>query len=47
MQYSVKLIIVVGESFDDNVSSMAFNKKGIVQLETAVDEGKVDIVCDG
>ena len=35
---------VVGESFDDNVSGMTFNRKGIGQLETAVDEGKIDIV---
>ena len=35
---------IVGESFDDNVSGMTFNRKGLGQLETAVDEGKVDIV---
>ncbi len=35
---------VVGESFDDNVSGMTFNRKGIGELETAVDEGKIDIV---
>ena len=35
---------IVGESFDDNVSGMTFNRKGIGELETAVDEGKIDIV---
>ena len=35
---------IIGESFDDNVSGMTFNRKGIGQLETAVDEGKIDIV---
>ncbi len=35
---------IVGESFDDNVSGMTFNRKGLGQLDTAVDEGKIDIV---
>ena len=35
---------IVGESFDDNVSGMTFNRKGIGELETAVDERKIDIV---
>ncbi len=35
---------VVGESFDDNVSGMTFNRKGLGELEIAVDEGKIDVV---
>ena len=35
---------VVGESFDDNVSGMTFNRKGLGELENAVDEGKIDVV---
>lgn len=35
---------VVGESFDDNVSGMTFNRKGLGELENAVDEGKVEVV---
>ena len=35
---------VVGESFDDNVSGMTFNRKGLGELEDAVDEGKVELV---
>ncbi len=35
---------VVGESFDDNVSGMTFNRKGLAELENAVDEGKIDVV---
>lgn len=35
---------VVGESFDDNVSGMTFNRKGLDELESAVDEGKIDTV---
>lgn len=35
---------VVGESFDDNVSVMTFNRKGLGKLENAVDEGKVEVV---
>ena len=35
---------IVGESFDDNVSGMTFNRKGLGKLEIAVDEGKSDVV---
>ncbi|MCH5197083.1 MAG: recombinase family protein [Oscillospiraceae bacterium] len=35
---------IVGESFDDNVSGMTFKRKGLGELENAVDEGKVEIV---
>ncbi len=35
---------VVGESFDDNVSGMTFNRKGLGELENAVDDGKVEVV---
>lgn len=35
---------IVGESFDDNVSGMMFNRKGLGKLEIAVDEGKIDVV---
>ena len=35
---------IVGESFDDNVSGMTFNRKGLGKLEIAVDEGKIDVV---
>ena len=35
---------IVGESFDDNVSGMTFNRKGFGKLEIAVDEGKIDVV---
>ena len=35
---------IVGESFDDNVSGMTFNRKGLGELENAVDEGKVELV---
>lgn len=35
---------VVGESFGDNVSGMTFNRKGLAELESAVDEGKVEVV---
>ena len=35
---------IVGESFDDNVSGMTFNRKGLGLLEDAVDEGKVELV---
>lgn len=35
---------VIGESFDDNVSGMTFNRKGLGELEIAVDEGKIDVV---
>lgn len=35
---------IVGESSDDNVSGMTFDRKGLAKLENAVDEGKVDVV---
>lgn len=35
---------IVGESFDDNISGMTFNRKGLGKLEIAVDEGKIDVV---
>ena len=34
----------MGESFDDNVSGMTFDRKGLNQLELAVDEGLVEVV---
>lgn len=35
---------VVGESFDDNVSGMHFDREGIEQLCEAVDAGRIDAV---
>lgn len=35
---------IIGESFDDNVSGMTFNRKGLGELENAVDEGKIEVV---
>ncbi len=35
---------IVGESFDDNVSGMTFNRKGLGELEDAVDEGAIEVV---
>ena len=35
---------IVGESFDDNVSGMTFNRQGLGELENAVDEGKIEVV---
>lgn len=35
---------IVGESFDDNISGMTFDRKGLSELELAVDEGKIDVV---
>lgn len=35
---------IVGESFDDNVSGMTFKRKGLSELELAVDEGLIDMV---
>ncbi len=35
---------IVGESFDDNVSGMSFNRKGLEELEAAVDKGIVELV---
>lgn len=35
---------IVGESFDDNVSGMTFNRKGLGELENAVDEGAIEVL---
>lgn len=35
---------IVGESFDDNVSGMHFDRDGIAQLSEAVDAGRIDAV---
>lgn len=35
---------IVGESFDNNVSGMTFNRKGLGELENAVDENKIEVV---
>ncbi len=35
---------IVGESFDDNVSGMTFERKGLHELELAVEEGKIEVV---
>ena len=35
---------IVGESFDDNVSGMTFQRKGLGELELAVDENRIDAV---
>lgn len=35
---------IVGESFDDNVSGMTFERKGLGELETAVEDSKVDTI---
>lgn len=35
---------VVGESFDDNVSGMTFNRKGLSEMEQAVSESLIDAV---
>ena len=35
---------IAGESFDDNVSGMTFERKGLHQIELAVEDGKVDVV---
>lgn len=37
-------IEVVGESYDDNVSGMTFEREGLNQLEDAVMDGKIDVV---
>lgn len=36
--------IIVGESFDDNVSGMEFNRRGLDELTAAVDRGALDAV---
>ena len=35
---------IVGESFDDNVSGMHFNREGIEKIYDAVEEGRIDAV---
>ncbi len=35
---------IVGESYDDNVSGMRFDRKGLNQITQAVDAGKIDAV---
>ena len=35
---------ITGESFDDNVSGMTFERKGLHQIELAVEGGKVDVL---
>lgn len=35
---------ISGESFDDNVSGMTFERKGLHQIELAVEDGKVDVL---
>ena len=35
---------ITGESFDDNVSGMTFERKGLHQSELAVEDGKVDVL---
>ena len=35
---------IVGESYDDNVSGMRFDRKGLNQVSQEVDEGKIDAV---
>ena len=35
---------ITGESFDDNVSGMTFERKGLHQIELAVEDGKVDVL---
>ena len=35
---------IVGESSDDNVSGMKFNRRGLDELTAVVDAGKIDAV---
>lgn len=35
---------IIGESFDDNVTGMTFERDGIVKIEEAVDRGLIDTV---
>ena len=35
---------IVGESFDDNVSGMHFNREGIEELQDEVEKGSIDAV---
>lgn len=41
--------IIVGQSFDDNISGMSFDRRGLDELTAAVDADKIDavIVKDG
>ena len=36
--------IIVGQSFDDNVGGMKFNRRGLDELTAAVDADKIDAV---
>ena len=36
--------IIVGQSFDDNVSGMSFDRRGLDELTAAVDADKIDAV---
>ena len=36
--------VIVGESYDDNVSGMRFDRKGLNHVTQAVDAGKIDAV---
>lgn len=36
--------IIAGQSFDDNVSGMKFNRRGLDELAAAVDADKIDAV---
>lgn len=35
---------IIGESYDDNVSGMRFDRKGLNQMQQAVDAGVIDAV---
>ena len=35
---------IIGESYDDNVSGMRFDRKGLNQVTQAVDAGQIDAV---
>ena len=35
---------IVGQSFDDNVSGMTFQRKGLGELELAVEENRIEAV---
>ena len=36
--------IIVGQSFDDNISGMSFDRRGLDELSAAVDADKIDAV---
>ena len=36
--------IIVGQSFDDNISGMSFDRRGLDELMVAVDADKIDAV---